>query len=104
MCITILIISILLAIAMPNFFRAREAAQASSCLKNLRTIDQAVDSWAIDCRVVNGASTSLTYLSPYFRSNPACPASGIYSVTNIGISPTCSVGGTVGVWNSHTLP
>lgn len=102
--ITILIVSILLAIAMPNFYRAREAAQAHACLKNLRTIDQAVDAWAIDNHAANGASTTMSNLSPYFRSTPECPASGTYTVTTVGASPTCSIGGTAGEWNAHTLP
>lgn len=101
---TILIISVLLAIAMPNFFHAREAAQARNCLKNLRTIDQAVDAWAIDNHAPNGAAANMASLTPYFRTNPLCPNGGEYTVTFVGVSPTCSIGGVVGTWNSHALP
>lgn len=100
----VLIFTVLLAIAMPNFMHARQAAQAHSCLKNLQTIDQAVDCWALDNQVANGGGVTMPVLTPYFRTTPICPTNGVYSVTNVGVSPTCSVGGTAGTWNAHTLP
>ncbi|MCL6624082.1 MAG: prepilin-type N-terminal cleavage/methylation domain-containing protein, partial [Fimbriimonadales bacterium] len=44
--IVVLIIGILLAIAIPNFMRARETSRTKSCISNLRQIDAAKEQWA----------------------------------------------------------
>src|SRR3989304_4892733 len=46
--IVVLIIAILLAIAIPNFLRARESSRAKSCQGNLRQIETAKEQWAMD--------------------------------------------------------
>ena len=39
--IVVLIIGILLAIAVPNFVRAREVSQKNTCISNLKEVDGA---------------------------------------------------------------
>src|SRR5579863_2469541 len=46
--IVVLIIGILLAIAIPNFIRARESSRAKACQANLKQIDSAVQQWMMD--------------------------------------------------------
>ncbi|MBI3909420.1 MAG: prepilin-type N-terminal cleavage/methylation domain-containing protein, partial [Armatimonadetes bacterium] len=46
--IVVLIIGILLAIAVPNFIRARESSRAKSCQGNLKQIQSAKEQWAMD--------------------------------------------------------
>jgi prepilin-type N-terminal cleavage/methylation domain-containing protein len=100
--VVISILAIVLAIAMPNFIKARETAETKHCLDNLRMIDSAKEQWAIE----NNASPSspspalsvLVGSTSYIKSMPLCPMGGTYEVGMITGSPTCSIGG------GHTLP
>ena len=106
--IVVLIIGILLAIAVPNFVRAREASRAKACVANLKQIDSAKEQWAMDTRASSGAAgpalSTLVGASGYIKSDPTCPSSGSYTVNNIGTNPVCSVGGTAGDPLAHLLP
>ena len=46
--IVVLIIGILLAIAVPNFVKARTTSQTKSCIGNLKQIDAAKEQYAMD--------------------------------------------------------
>jgi len=92
--IVVAIIGLLAAIAIPNFVKAREAAQLNTCLANLRQIDGAKDQWAIE----NGKSTDdpankgevLTYLR---GAEPKCPVGdAAYDFTEIGHLAKCTGG------------
>jgi len=48
--IVVLIIGILMAIAVPNFVKARESSRKQTCISNLKQIDQAKEQWAMDNR------------------------------------------------------
>ena len=110
--IVVLIIGILLAIAVPNFVRAREASRAKACVANLKQIDSAKEQWAMDNRVSAGATgPDLTILTAagdagYIKSEPVCPSvgTGSYTVNAIGTAPICSVAGTPGDPLAHILP
>src|SRR5579884_2375727 len=114
--IVVLIIGILLAIAIPNFIRARESSRAKACQANLKQIDSAVQQWMMDNKASSysaqtqaaagdntfgtapsGAPTGAQPLvSTYIRSEPACPEGGKYS-TGDGSSTTpvsCSLAGS----------
>jgi prepilin-type N-terminal cleavage/methylation domain-containing protein len=104
--IVVLIIGILLAIALPNFIRARESTRAKACVGNLKQIDVAKEQWAMDNQAPAGATApSLATLSSgttnYLRSVPLCPSGGTYTVGTVAFNPTCSVGGTGPL--GHTL-
>ena len=98
--IVVLIIGILLAIAIPNFIRARESSRAKACVSNLRQVDSAKEQWAMDYRMAAGSAlTDMTYLAgtgtnTYIKATPVCPSSGTYTINSIGTDPVCSVGGT----------
>lgn len=107
--IVVLIIGILLAIAVPNFVRARETSRAKACVANLKTIDGAVQQFAMTHNVQNGSGIGALGLQGlmdegFLKTLPACPSSGTYAFTTINSSPTCSVGGTVGDSQAHILP
>ncbi|MBS1705886.1 MAG: prepilin-type N-terminal cleavage/methylation domain-containing protein [Armatimonadetes bacterium] len=92
--IVVLIIGILLAIAVPNFVRARERARAKTCVGNLKQLDSAKEQWAMENRADDGAAVDMTDLVPtYVKAEPACPSGGTYDTTTIGEDPTCSTGG-----------
>lgn len=94
------LIGILAAIAIPNFVQARKVAITNLCINNLRQIDRAKQTWAIE----NGKDDSQTPtpqdLEKYLKrgSNTlVCPAGGHYSINSVGQRPTCSIPG-------HQLP
>ena len=104
------ILGLLLAIVVPNYVRARANAQASTCINNLRKIDDAVSQFGLE----KGKKTGdpITYpddLTPYIKLNtlgfiPACPAGGDYTVGSLGAKPqtSCSLGSTV--IPNHIIP
>lgn len=92
--IVVLIIGILLAIAVPNFVRARESSRTKACISNLKQIDAAKEQWAMDNNKSNGDACAMTDLVPnYLKSTPSCPSGGTYTVGDVGTNPTCSVAG-----------
>ena len=101
--IVVLIIGILLAIAIPNFIRARESSRAKSCQANLKQIDSSTEQYLMDNKTTT--YPALTALAPtYLKSAPACPSGGTYTIGSATANPTCSIGGTAGAYNAHTLP
>ena len=101
--IVVAIIGLLAAIAIPNFVKARTTAQQTGCINNLRQMDGAVQTLALEKHLGDNDSYSLNDLKPYIKldSNgdlPHCPANGTYApgqcVTN---SPSCDKPG-------HKLP
>ena len=102
--IVVLIIGILLAIAIPNFIRARETSRAKSCQANLQQIDSAKEQWAMDNKKTTTDTPASTDLAPtYMKTYPTCPSSGTYTINAIGTTPTCSIGGTSGAFDAHVL-
>jgi prepilin-type N-terminal cleavage/methylation domain-containing protein len=103
--IVVLIIGVLLAIAVPNFIKSREGANARACQSNLKQILGAKERWAMENN--KGATDTPTWadLTPFFVKNtPECPAGGTYTVGSLDQSPTCNVGGVRGEWNAHVIP
>jgi len=91
--IVVAIIGLLAAIAIPNFVRARQKAQAEACIANLRQIEGATQVWAVD----TGAADTVTpdwndLVSNYIRLKPVCPAAGTYTPATVNARPTCTVG------------
>jgi prepilin-type N-terminal cleavage/methylation domain-containing protein len=95
--IVIAIIGLLMAIAVPNYVRARATSQANSCINNLRQIDSAANQFALEQHKRTGQSISYPGdLTPYIKLNanssiPICPAGGSYSCSTVGNAPTCDL-------------
>jgi len=90
--IVVAIIGLLAAIAIPNFVRARESAQAKACINNLRQIDGAVDQYALEAGLSTGDGTPM--LSPglldYLKVEPTCPVGKVsYAPPNVGDPAAC---------------
>ena len=97
--IVVAIIGLLAAIAIPNFIKAREFSQKNACIANLKQIDGAKNTWALEQKKVNAdvpVDTDLFGTSLYIRSKPGCPAGGTYSLLAVVEKPTCTTAG-------HTL-
>ena len=94
--IVVLIIGILLAIAVPNFVKAREASRSKACVSNLKQIEAAKEQWAMDTKAA--ATAAVTLASDlvggtlYIKAAPACPSSGTYTANAMNADPVCSIG------------
>src|SRR5437660_11585723 len=90
--IVVLIIGILLAIAVPNFVKARETSRAKSCVANLKQIEAAKEQWAMDNKVaptgVTPATTDLYGSTAYIKNTPACPSGGSYPLGAMDTRPS----------------
>lgn len=86
------------AIAIPNFIKARKAAQRTACIYNLRQIEAAKKQWALDNGKKDGDVPTRSDLEPYLSHGfPTCPQGGHYTIGPVGQEPTCSIPG-------HSLP
>jgi len=97
--IVVAIIGLLAAIAIPNFIKAREFSQKNACIANLKQIDGAKNTWALEQKKVNAdvpVDTDLFGTSLYIREKPGCPTGGTYSLLSVVEKPTCTTAG-------HTL-
>src|SRR5438034_8590105 len=91
--IVVLIIGILLAIAIPNFVKARETSRTKSCIANLNQIETAKDHRATDTRAASTATPETTDLygtTAYVKNTPVCPSGGTYTIGNLATRPTCN--------------
>src|SRR4249919_3785388 len=81
--IVVAIIGLLAAIAIPNFVKARTASQKNACIANLKQIDGAKATWALEQKKTNTDSPGATDLygaSNYIRDQPTCPGGGSYTL------------------------
>ena len=106
--IVVLIIGILMAIAVPNFIKARENSRRNSCIANLKQIDSAKEQYAMDQKLATGATVTMANLTDptngYIKgaaTGPVCPSGGTYTVNSVGTAPTCSLAAAP---NLHVLP
>lgn len=91
--IVVLIIGILLAIAVPNFIKARESSRAKTCVANLRQIEAAKEQWAMEEKKGAADTPVQGDLEPtYIKKWPECPSGGAYTINDVATEPTCSVG------------
>ena len=99
--IVVLIIGILLAIAIPNFMKARATSRTKACVANMRQIDSAKQQWAMDNNQLGSATPTsgniLTYLS--CAAMPSCPEGATAYV--IGTVDTKQVCPNVGTFTQH---
>ena len=92
--ISLVVLPIMFAIAIPNFVKARQTAQQNACINNLRMIEAAKDQWALDSKATNTQSVLPQDIDPYFSGgfiSLQCPAGGTYTINVIGEEPTCSI-------------
>ena len=108
--IVVAIIGLLAAIAIPNFVRARTTSQADTCISNLRIIDAAKSSWALENHKQSTDTPADSDIQPYVGRGssgelPTCPNDSqqtfdtSYSPNDLGTKPTCLL-----VPATHSLP
>ena len=90
----IFVIPLMVAIAIPNFVKARQTAQANACINNLRQIDAAKNEWALEHEKTATNTPTAQDLDPYIKggfSSLQCPAGGSYTIGRLDEPPTCSI-------------
>ena len=104
----LLCVAFFFLVAAPQFIRSRGCSCGNACINNLRQIDAAANEFALENHLTTGATIHFpTDLTPYIRLNsqgriPSCPDGGVYHLSRVGDSPTCSLGNTV--TPGHYLP
>ena len=101
--IVVAIIGLLAAIAIPNFVKARKVSQRNACIANLKQIDGAKATWALENKKKNTdtpTDADLFGANAYIRTKPECPGNGTYTLGQVDAKPTCSLGTSDG----HKLP
>lgn len=100
--IVVAIIGMLAMIAIPNFVKARETAQRNACISNLRQIDGAKQTWALEARTAGNVVPQKDEIKPYLgRSGNIdaiyCPADRAgtfdtsYEIREVTTPPTCKI-------------
>ncbi|WP_309720975.1 type II secretion system protein [Armatimonas sp.] len=110
--IVVLIIGILVAIAVPNFIKARETSRSRSCIQNLRQIESTVQQWAMTNNIPSTHPNAVviadlcvdhpTWGNKYLKSMPICPSGGTYPNPMVNATPTCSIG--TAATPAHVMP
>jgi len=96
--IVVLIIGILLAIAVPNFVKARETSRTKTCVANLRQIEAAKEQACMELQKDTSWAPAQADLSPdYVKTWPSCPSGGTYAIGDMSTKPSCDKAG-------HVLP
>ena len=92
--IVVAIIALLAAIAIPNFVKARTLSQKSACIANLKQIEGAKATWAMEMKKSlssTPAPTEIYGATLYIREAPGCPGGGTYAENAVDTKPTCTL-------------
>ena len=74
----------------------RRRSFVNACIGNLKTIDGAKATWALENKKKNSdIPTDAELFGPtlYLREKPVCPAGGIYMIRAVDKKPRCSIPG-----------
>ncbi len=104
----ITIFGIIITIAVTTWVRSRETARARGCQENLHKISEAKELYALENKRATGDIIDMTDLyagdgSGFLKSEPKCPAGGIYYVNPIGEDATCDYVTPLSIVDKHSL-
>ena len=103
--IVVAIIGLLAAIAIPNFVKARTASQKNACIANMKQIEGAKATWALENKKTAAATPAwpgdLVGATLYIRDEPKCPAGGTYAVGTVDAKVACD---KAALPDEHVLP
>src|SRR6478672_11293095 len=91
--IVVAIIGLLAAIAIPNFVKARTLSQKNACIANLKQMDGAKATWALEMKKTTTdtpGDTDLFGATLYIKDKPSCPGGGTYSLLDVATKVTCT--------------
>jgi prepilin-type N-terminal cleavage/methylation domain-containing protein len=98
--IVVAIIGLLAAVAIPNLVKARKSAQKQACIGNLKAIEGAKATWALESRKGDAdvpTDADLFGKDSALSKKPECPGGGTYSINSVAEKPTCTM-------PDHVLP
>jgi len=113
--IVVAIIGLLATIAIPNFMRARVTAQRTACINNLKQIDGAKQTWALENKAAPNITPTIANIQPYLGRGvagtaPICPADSAntfassYDINDLQTAPACKImPGAPGDTSAHRL-
>jgi hypothetical protein len=84
------------AVAIPNFVKARNAAQFQACKYSQAAIQKAKETWANENAKPEDAvpiDEDLFGAGKNLSEKPKCPAGGSYTLNGVNENPSCSVHG-----------
>ena len=78
----------------PNYLKSRAIAQRTTCVGNLRQIDGAIQSWALEARKQAGQPVTAEDIKGYLRNQVSCPSGGTsfadsYQLSTVEEAPVC---------------
>lgn len=94
--ITVAIIGILVALALPNFVKSRTHARKHTCIENLSQIETAKQLWGLEKGKTEGdipTDNDLFGSDKHVKKKPVCPGGGNYELKPIGVTATCTEDG-----------
>ena len=102
--IVVAIIGLLAAIAIPNFIKARAASQKNACIANLKQLEGAKATWALENNKTSTDTPSEANLigaTAYVKTKPTCPGGGddylaAAQIGTVATTATCSLAATLG--------
>ncbi len=101
--IVVAIIGLLAAIAIPNFVKARDTAQANACINNMRQIESAKEQYALENGLTTAGVVTDAQAGAYIKGGfPLCPvgkAAHPYTIGAVGTKVVCTSGVA-----THVLP
>ncbi len=108
--VVILVIGVLIAMALPNWMRARESARSKACTQTLRQLHTAKEQWGMITHApLSAVPDTSDLISEYMKGTedtlPLCPAGGEYSLNDLATPPSCTVAdnGTGEDWDDHIV-
>lgn len=98
--ITVVILGVLLAIAVPNFIAIRANVQRDMCVNNLRQLKIAKEQWALENNKLDNDTPTAADLNSYIKDGTnslVCPQdanksfSTSYNINNMATNPACKI-------------
>ncbi len=99
--IIVVIVGMLVALALPFWFRAQSNTAKNTCINNLRIVSIGKELFAITENMPNGTVVTSDEIAPYLKrpfSELLEPFNNSYEIHEVGIDPTCTYG------DPHVLP
>ena len=92
--IVVALIGLLASIAIPNYVKARKKVHMTTCVQNLKAIDNSITQWALETRKQGGEPVTPADIRSYLKDLPTCPAGGStfndsYEISVIDAPPAC---------------
>jgi|SRR3954466_3980281 prepilin-type N-terminal cleavage/methylation domain-containing protein len=93
MMVTVLLISILLAMAIPNYNKSRMKSQKDACGASLAEIDTCKRMWALESKATDTnapTDSDLFGTGKFMSEKPKCPGNGTYTLNSMSLKVSCT--------------